>query len=292
MTQAVFWLNGRLLPAAEAVLPLTDHGLLYGDGVFEGIRFYHRRPFRLHAHLRRLELSARALMLDLPSSLETMTQAVNEVIGAFAEADGYIRLVVTRGCGSLGLDPAHCERPNLFLIADRISLTEEHQRRHGIRLITASTRRPGPTVLDPRIKSLNYLNNILAKLEARQAGADEAVLLNERGHVAEGTAENLFIVRSGEVRTPPVSDGALDGITRAIVLELCRQLGLGARECSLTPYDVHTADECFLCGTGAELLPVGSVDGRSLPDCPGPVSRRLQQAFVGVIESETAALST
>ncbi len=291
MTRPAFWLNGRILPAAEAVLPLTDHGLLYGDGVFEGIRFYNQTPFRLQPHLRRLELSARALMLDLPYSREAMSAAVSEAIEAFGEADGYIRLVVTRGSGSLGLDPTHCERPNLFLIADRISLTEAQQRRQGIRLITASTRRPGPTVLDPRIKSLNYLNNILGKLEARQAGADEALLLNERGYVVEGTAENLFIVRSGVLQTPPVSDGALDGITRGVVLELAREAGLEARERSLTPYDVHTADECFLCGTGAELLPVRSVDGRTLPDCPGPVSRRLQCAFDRLIQSETTTVA-
>ncbi len=288
MTQPVYWLNGRITPASEARLPLTDHGLLYGDGVFEGIRFYNRRAFRLHAHLQRLAGSARALMLDLPYSPEAMTSAVDEVIQGFDEADGYIRLVVTRGSGSLGLDPTRCQAPNLFLIADRMALADERQRRHGIALITASTRRPGPTVLDPRIKSLNYLNNILAKLEARHAGADEALLLNERGYVAEGTAENIFIARDGSLLTPPTSDGALDGITRGILLELARQQGIQVREASLTPYDVHTADECFLCGTGAELIPVREVDGRTLPHCPGPVVTGLQQAFGRLIESETA----
>ncbi len=288
MTQPVFWLNGRLTSAADAMLPLTDHGLLYGDGVFEGIRFYNHRPFRLQPHLQRLALSARALMLDLPYNMDAMTSAVNQVTAAFSEADGYIRLVITRGCGGLGLDPSHCARPNLFLIAERMALADESQRRNGIKLITASTRRPGPTVLDPRIKSLNYLNNILAKLEARQAGADEALLLNDRGYVAEGTAENIFIVRDGRLFTPPVSDGALDGITRAILLQLCQQLGLEAQERSLTPYDVHTADACFLCGTGAEIIPVRSVDGRSLPDCPGPIGMQLQQAFGRLIDTETA----
>ncbi len=290
MTQPVFWLNGRITSAAEALLPLTDHGLLYGDGVFEGIRFYNRTPFRLHAHLQRLTLSARALMLTLPFDLETMTAAVNEVIDAFNDTDGYIRLVATRGCGGLGLDPSHCEQSNLFLIADRMALTNEKQRQSGIKLITASTRRPGPTVLDPRIKSLNYLNNILAKLEARQAGADEALLLNDRGYVTEGTAENIFIARDGRLLTPPVSDGALDGITRGILLELCQQSGLEAQERSLTPYDVQTADACFLCGTGAEIIPVCSVDGRSLPHCPGPIGLQLQQAFGRLIELETGAV--
>lgn len=288
MNAPVYWLNGRLVSAAEAVIPLSDHGLLYGDGVFEGIRFYNGKPFRLGDHLERLELSARALMLDLPYRHAELETAVAVVIEAFGAGDGYIRLVVTRGPGSLGLDPAHCERPNLFLIADRVTLVAESKRHHGIELVTASTRRPGPTVLDPRIKSLNYLNNILAKLEARRAGADEALLLNERGYVAEGTAENIFIVRSGSLHTPPVSDGALDGITRGIVLELCRQEGIETRERSLAPYDVHTADECFLCGTGSELLPVRAVDGRQLACSPGPMTERIQNAFGKLIETETA----
>ncbi len=288
MTYPVFWLNGRIIPAAQAQLPLTDHGLLYGDGVFEGIRFYHRRPLRLQAHLLRLERSARALMLALPYSLDDLSAAVGEIIDAFGEPDGYIRLVATRGTGGLGLDPGRCERPNLFLIADRMTLADETGRNEGLRLVTASTRRPGPTTLDPRIKSLNYLNNILAKLEARQAGADEALLLNPQGYVVEGTAENLFIVRDGRLLTPPVSDGALDGITRGLVLELCESLGLSAGELSLTPYDVHTADEAFLCGTGAELLPVRSVDGREMARTPGPITRRIAQAFVALIRAECA----
>jgi branched-chain amino acid aminotransferase len=289
MCEPVYWLNGRIVEAAAAVVPLTDHGLLYGDGVFEGIRFYNGRPFRLAAHLERLELSARALMLDLPYGRDGLEAAVAETIEAFGAPDGYLRLVATRGPGSLGLDPGRCDRPNLFLIADKVALVAEGKRRRGIELVTASTRRPGPAVLDPRIKSLNYLNNILAKLEARRAGADEALLLNERGHVAEGTAENLFIVRGGCLHTPPVSDGALDGITRGIVLELCRQEGIETRERSLAPYDVHTADECFLCGTGAELLPVRAVDGRRMAHFPGPLTGRIQQAFRTLIETETAA---
>ncbi len=289
MSEPVYWLNGRLLPAAEAVLPLNDHGLLYGDGVFEGIRFYNHRPFRLHAHLQRLALSARALMLRLTYDLAQLEAAVEEVVAAFGAPDGYLRLVLTRGSGSLGLDPTHCERPNLFLIADHIVLTDESRRRSGISLITAATRRAGPSVLDPRIKSLNYLNNILAKLEARNAGADEALMLNAQGFVVEGTAENIFIARDECLYTPPVSDGALDGITRGVVLALCEQEGLTVKERSLTPYDIHTADECFLCGTGAELLPVRSVDGRPMGCSPGPISERIQRAFAGLIEAETSA---
>ncbi|MGD9163642.1 MAG: aminotransferase class IV [Chromatiales bacterium] len=288
MTEPVYWLNGRLASAAEAVLPLNDHGLLYGDGVFEGIRFFNGKPFRLHPHLERLALSAHALMLTIPIDRTALERAVAEVIAAFDGADGYIRLVLTRGPGGLGLDPGRCEKPSLFLIADSLSLVEPSQRERGIRLITASTRRPGPCVLDPRIKSLNYLNNILAKLEARHAGADEALLLNERGHVAEGTTENIFIARAGALFTPPLSDGALDGITRGMVLELCEQERLKVTEQSLTPYDIHTADECFLCGTGAELLPVQSVDGRRLAHTPGPVSERIRVAYRRLIETETA----
>jgi branched-chain amino acid aminotransferase len=291
MTDPVYWLNGCLASAAEAVVPLSDHGLLYGDGVFEGIRFYNGKPFRLHPHLLRLERSARALMLTLPYDRDALETAVSEVIKAFGAPEGYIRLVATRGPGSLGLDPIRCTRPNLFLIADHMALVTEEKRRVGLTLVTASTRRPGPTVLDPRVKSLNYLNNILAKLEARNAGADEALLLNAQGFVTEGTAENIFIARDGVLSTPPVSDGALDGITRGIVLALCEHAGLTTRERSLTPYDIHTADECFLCGTGAELLPVCSVDGRQMAQTPGPISEQIQQALQRLIETETSAES-
>jgi len=288
MIEPIYWLNGRLATSAEAVLPLNDHGLLYGDGVFEGIRFYNQTPFRLKPHLERLELSARALMLSLPYDRHQLEAAVSQVIQAYGAPNGYIRLVVTRGPGSLGLDPTHCERPNLFLIADRVALVTEEKRRIGIELVTTATRRSGPSVLDPRIKSLNYLNNILAKLEARNAGADEALLCNAQGFVTEGTAENIFIARAGTLFTPPVSDGALDGITRGIVLELCEQEGLETKERSLTPYDIHTADECFLCGTGAELLPVRSLDGRPMAYTPGPISKQIQQAFQRLIETETS----
>lgn len=286
MTEPVYWLNGRLVTGTDAGVPLNDHGLLYGDGVFEGIRFYNGRPLRLAAHLDRLESSARALMLKLPSRTE-LQAGVDAAITAFDQPEGYLRLVVTRGPGGLGLDPTQCEQPNLFIIADRVALAEDAKRRAGLDLITASTRRPGPTVLDPRIKSLNYLNNILARMEAYRAGADEAVLLNERGFVAEGSAENIFVVRNDRLLTPPVSDGALDGITRGIILELCREEGMEAAERSLTLYDIHTADECFLCGTGAEILPVRSVDGRRMKQSPGLLTRRLEGAFHRLVEEET-----
>ena len=286
MTDPIYWLNGQLRPAAEARLPINDHGLLYGDGIFEGIRFYRRKPFRLAPHLDRLEASARALLLKLPYDRAAIERAVAECIAAFAEPDGYLRLVVTRGSGPMSLDPGGCATPNLFLIAERVAMVSAEKRRAGIEMITAATRRPGPTVLDPRIKSLNYLNNILAKLEARHAGADEALLLNDRGQVTEATAENLFLVREGILYTPPVSDGALDGITRRLVLELCAAEGIEVRERSLTPYDIHTGEECFLCGTGAELIPVRALDGRPLGEATGPLYLRLQTAFTRLIEQE------
>jgi branched-chain amino acid aminotransferase len=287
MTEPVYWLNGRCLPASQAALPLNDHGVLYGDGIFEGIRFYHRRPFQLEQHLQRLQHSARVLMLSLPYSMMQIAGAIDEVIAAFDEAEGYIRLVVTRGAGSLGLDPARCEHPNLFILTEQLALVSEAKRRTGIDLITASTRRPGPDVLDPRVKSLNYLNNILARLEARQAGVDEALMLNGEGRVAEASAENLFIVQNGVVSTPPVSDGALQGITRGTLLKLGQETGLAMTERSLTRYDVYTADECFLSGTGAGIIPVRSLDGRLLAQSPGPITQRLTTVYQQRIEQQT-----
>jgi len=275
----LYWLNGRLRPEREAVIPVMDHGLLYGDGVFEGIRFYHRRPFRLAAHLQRLMDSCTAIRLTLPYSRERLTEAVDEIIGTFPGENGYLRLMVTRGTGPMGLDPAGCTRPNVILIATRLEMVHPNLRREGIRLIIAATRRLPADGLDPRIKSLNYLNHILARMEATRAGAQEAVLLNGLGRVTEGSAENLFIVRDGALATPRPVDGALAGITRGLVLELASELDIPAREAPLTPYDLYTADECFLTGTGAELIPVREVDGRPLRHCPGPVFSTLAKAF-------------
>ncbi|MET0050290.1 MAG: branched-chain-amino-acid transaminase [Candidatus Thiodiazotropha sp.] len=288
MTKPAYWLNGHCVDARDAVLPLNDHGLLYGDGIFEGIRFYQGVPFRQGQHLRRLEDSAQALMMTLPYSLERIAEAIDEIISEFAAPEGYLRLVVTRGPGGLGLDPTLCTRPSLFIIAEQMALVSEAKRRDGINLVTATTRRVDSTMLDPRIKSLNYLNNILARLEAHQAGADEALMLNPQGYVAEGSAENLFIVRDGALCTPPVSDGALDGITRGALMELARDSDLPMTERSLTRYDVYTADECFLTGTGAGLMPVRSLDGRTLKHTPGPYTRQLQQAYQRLIDWETS----
>jgi len=278
-TRPVCWMNGALTPIEDARLSVFDHGLLYGDGVFEGIRFYRGRAFRLDAHLDRLLRSAHALHLTVPYDRRALAEAVSQTIDAFARPDGYLRLVVTRGEGRLGLDPVSCARANVFIIADELSLVSDTTREVGARLIVAATRRLAPDGLDPRIKSLNYLDHILARMEANNAGADEAILLNAQGRVAEGTADNIFIVRDGVLLTPPSSDGALEGITRAVVLELAAQQKIPAREASLAPYDLYTADEGFLTGTGAELIPVREVDGRRLRRSPGPIFRRLRRAF-------------
>ncbi len=279
MNRGVCWIDGRVQPLAEARVPVTDHGLLYGDGVFEGIRFYAGTPFLLEEHLQRLRNSARAISLDIPWNNESLSSIMAEVIDAFDGEDGYLRLIVTRGDGPLGIDPAPCRTPRLIVIASRLEMVDPATRTRGIRLVTAATRRLPPDGLDPRIKSLNYLNHILARIEANRAGADEAVLLNDQGRVAEGTADNLFIVRNGCLLTPPVIDGALPGITRALILKLASDMGIEAREQSLAPYDLHTADECFLTGTGAELIPVREIDGRMAKACPGPVFQRCHRAF-------------
>ena len=283
----LYWINGRLRPEQEAVLPVTDHGLLYGDGIFEGIRFYHRHPFRLAAHLQRLADSAAAIQLTLPCSQARLVEAVNEIIDAFPKENGYLRLMLTRGSGPLGLDPAACRQPNTILIASQLEMASPKQRREGIKLVVATTRRQSADGLDPRIKSLNYLNAILARMDASRAGAQEAVLLNPQGRVAEGSAENLFIVRDGRLSTPRPIDGALAGVTRRVVLELAEALNIPAREAPLTPYDLYTADECFLSGTGAELIPVREVDGRPLRHCPGAIFSMLSHAFQQQIKQET-----
>lgn len=285
-TRAVCWLNGHIVAPESATVSVFDHGLLYGDGVFEGIRFYRGQAFRLQAHLERLLLSARAIALKIPYSLGDLSQAVNDTIAAAPEADGYLRLVVTRGVGPLGLDPSRCHSPSVFIIADRLSLVSARVREEGAKVIIAATRRLGPDGLDARIKSLNYLNHILARMEASHAGADEAILLNAAGRVTEGSADNVFIVRKGELLTPPVIEGALDGITRQVVLELAQSLGITVKQEPLAPYDLYTADECFLTGTGAELIPVAEVDNRPLRCCPGSVYTELARSFKALVYRE------
>jgi len=277
--EAICWMDGRIRPARESSVPVMDHGLLYGDGIFEGIRFYHGQPLLLQEHLLRLQHSARALLLELPCTQQQLVQAIMDSIEAYQGQHGYIRLIVTRGSGPLGIDPYHCHRSRLIIIVDGLSMVSLEKRQQGVRCIIASTRRLPADGLDARIKSLNYLNHILARIEAVRAGADEALLLNHQGKLTEGTADNVFIVKQQQLLTPPCSDGALAGITRASILQLATDIGLDVAEATLAPYDLYTADECFLTGTGAELIPVREIDGRKLTYCPGPVYNELSTAY-------------
>jgi branched-chain amino acid aminotransferase len=281
------WMNGRITDAADARVSIFDHGLLYGDGVFEGIRFYGGRPFRLEAHLARLERSAAAIELDVPYARGDLRAAIDAVVARAGAPDGYLRLLVTRGEGDLGLDPRSCKRPTTVVAAAPLRVFDAAEA--GVSVIVASTRQAPADVLDPRIKSLNYLNRLLARLEAIRAGADEAFTLNARGQLAEGTTDNVFLVRDGVLLTPPASDGALEGITREVVLALAADLGIPAHESSLGTYDLRAAGEAFLVGTGAGLVAIRSIDGRPLASCPGPIFERIRAAFEALVRRETAA---
>lgn len=282
------WVNGQLVPAEQASVSVFDHGFLYGDGIFEGVRFYNKRAFRLPLHLKRLQRSAAALQLKLPSE-EVFTQAVYAVIEASDLQDGYLRIIATRGVGVLGINPATCKDPGVIVIADQLQMVSDAERAKGIRAIITSTRRSQPDRLDPRIKSLNYLTSIFARMEANFAGVEEGILLNDRGCVAEGTAENIFIMRDGELLTPAPTEGALSGITRGTVLDLAKELAIPTKETVLTPYDLYCADECFFTGTGARLIPVREIDGRTIKTCPGEAYTRLAAAFAELVQRETAA---
>ncbi|MGB1110610.1 MAG: branched-chain-amino-acid transaminase [Gammaproteobacteria bacterium] len=288
MSDLLCWMNGEVMPAEQANINVLDHGLLYGDGVFEGIRFYNGKALRLRDHMRRLLDSAKAIAMVSPLSLEELEAAAEQTIAACPSSDGYLRPVMTRGVGSLGIDPASCSNSGFFIIAGPLRMIDPEQRRAGAKVITAATRRLGADGLDPRIKSLNYLNAILARLEAKNAGADEALLLNRQGRIAEGSVDNIFIVKNGTLLTPPLSEGALGGITRAIIIELAQRHEWAFEERPLTAYDVYTADEALLCGTGAELIPVASLDGRELPQAPRPFFDRIQTAFEALVAEECA----
>lgn len=274
------WLDGRLVDRADAKVSVFDHGLLYGDGVFEGIRAYNGRIFRCDDHLERLFQSAKAIRLTIPQSSEQLRAAIQQTIEANDLRDCYIRLVVTRGVGTLGLSPIRCERPSIFIITDLLELYPREMYEKGTAVITASVIRNHPDALSPRVKSLNYLNNILAKLEALDAGVPEAIMLNHEGNVAECTADNIFIVRQGQAQTPTTSDGILEGVTRRVIFELCDQLKIPCSEKTLRRHDLYVADECFLTGTGAEVIPVTRIDGRPIgTGQPGSITRTLVDAF-------------
>ncbi len=274
------WIDGQLVDESEAKVSVFDHGLLYGDGVFEGIRMYHNRIFKLREHIERLYWSAKAILLEVPMTPEELTRACVETCKANGLRDGYIRLIVTRGKGTLGLDPRRCPKPSVIIIAATIQLYPEKYYQEGLTIVTVPTTRNLVNSVNPAIKSLNYLNNILARIEANNAGVEEAILLNTDGFVAECTGDNVFIVHKGRLLTPPLSAGALYGITRGTVLDAARDLGIPTGEPQLTRYDVYIADEMFLTGTAAEMVPVVKVDGRVIGDGkPGPVTLRLLQAF-------------
>jgi branched-chain amino acid aminotransferase len=274
------WIDGNLVDKIDAKVSVYDHGLLYGDGVFEGIRAYNGRIFELEAHLERLYLSAKSIRLDIPLTREQFAAAIEQTIRINNFTDCYIRAVVTRGAGDLGIDPNKSPKATVFIITDVIAVYPQELYEKGIAVITASVIRTHPNSLSPRVKSLNYLNNILAKIEANDAGVPEAVMLNHEGNVAECTADNIFIVRKERIYTPRPVDGALEGITRATILRLCQNLNIPAEETVLQRHDLYTADECFLTGTGAEIMPVTMVDKRTVgPGHRGPITRQLTDAF-------------
>ena len=274
------YIDGKYRSERDAKVSVFDHGLLYGDGVFEGIRAYHGRVFKLKEHTDRLFCSAKAILLEIPMSHAALVKATVETCRANKLRDGYIRLVVTRGVGTLGLNPRTCKKPSVIIIADKIQLYPPEYYERGLDIVTVPTTRNLHSALNPAIKSLNYLNNILAKIEANNAGVEEAVMLNAEGFVAECTGDNLFIVKNRALFTPPLSAGALYGITRQTVIELAEEAGLKVSEPNLTRYDLFNADECFLTGTGAELIPVVKIDGRFIgTGNPGPITRRLEEDY-------------
>src|SRR5476651_2728829 len=274
------YLDGKFVDDAEAKVSVFDHGLLYGDGVFEGIRLYGGNIFRLDEHLERLEYSAKAILLKLPHTRAEISELTCETCRQNGLTDAYIRLVVTRGVGDLGLAPWLCPKPTTFCIASKISLYPKEYYDNGLAIVTVPTRRIGPAALPPTIKSLNYVNNILGKIEAKQFGALEAIMLNEQVYLAECTADNVLIVHKGEIITPGASQGALKGVTRGSMFTIARDIGVPIREADMTRYDVWCADECFLTGTGAEVIPVVKLDGREIGrGKPGPITQRVLASF-------------
>jgi len=274
------YIDGKFYGERDAKISVFDHGLLYGDGIFEGIRAYNGRVFRLKEHIDRLFFSAKAILLTIPATRDDLTGTIYETLKANGLEDSYIRVVVTRGTGPLGLDPTHCSDPQVIVITDHISLYSKEIYRNGLEIVTVSTQRSHPAALSPRIKSLNYLNNILAKIEGLQAGCVEALMLNHKGELAECTGDNIFLVRGGQLLTPPNEACILEGVTREAVIELAREAGIAVFETPLTKHDLYIADECFLTGTAAEIVPVVKVDSRTIGDgVPGPIALDLSERF-------------
>jgi branched-chain amino acid aminotransferase len=274
------YINGQFFDKEQATVSVYDHGLLYGDGVFEGIRIYNGKVFKHKEHIDRLYESAKHILLEIPLSPAEMTKAVEDTVKENKKVEGYIRLIVTRGPGNLGLDPRSCQ-PNVIVIVDDISLYPKDLYENGLKIVTASLIRNHPNALNPRIKSLNYLNNILAKIEAIRAGCLEALMLNHKGEVAECTGDNVFIIEAGVLKTPPKDAGILEGVTRNVVLELAAKLGIPTQEVTMTRHDIYTADECFLTGSAAEVIAVTECDGRVIGSGKqGPVTKQLRDSFI------------
>ena len=280
------YISGKLYNKEDAKISVYDHGLLYGDGVFEGLRSYGGKVFRLEEHLDRLYESAKAIWLEIPMAKEALGKAINDTVKVNKIDDGYIRAVVTRGAGTLGLDPNRTSDPQIIIIADKIALYPPEMYEQGLDIVTVSVIRNHPAALSPRIKSLNYLNNILAKIEGLRAGCVEAMMLNHKGEVAECTGDNIFLIRKGELLTPPIEAGILEGVTRNAVMELAVESGITVREVPLTKHDVYVADECFLTGTAAEVIPVVKVDNRTIgTGKPGPITHDLREKFFKLARS-------
>ena len=280
------YIDGEFFPEGEAKISVFDHGLLYGDGVFEGIRFYKDRVFRLDEHIERIYDSAKAILLEIPLTPEELTKAVIDTIAKNDLHDGYVRLVVTRGVGGLGLSPYRCEKASIVVIASSITLYPPEMYENGLTMATCSTRRPRHDTLSPAVKSLNYLSNVMAKVEALATGAEEGVMLNAEGYVAECTGDNIFIVKKGHVYTPTLASGSLYGITRQVVIELVEAAGLPLKEIEMARYDLYTADELFLTGTAAEVVPVSEYDKRKIGDgTVGPITTRLMSDFRNLVET-------
>lgn len=288
MTTTTIWIDGQYHDRDHAKVSVFDHGLLYGDGVFEGIRAYDGRLFRLREHLERLYDSAKAIALEIPMSIDELTRVTQEALARSAISNAYLRHIVTRGVGDLGLDPRNCPKATVIIIVDTIKLFPADRLATGLVVVTAGTPIPQRESLSPRVKSLNYLAHIMAKLEGINAGADEVLMLDSGGTVAEGSGQNIFVVKRGVLRTPPPFAGILQGVTRDAVIELARGFGMDVREELLNRYDVYVADEAFFTGTASELVPIRSVDGRRIGtgELPGPVTMRLQGAFQELVRRE------
>ena len=278
------YLDGLIVDEADAKVSVFDHGLLYGDGVFEGIRFYNHRVFRLEEHIRRLYDSAKSILLTIPLTPQEMIAATCATIRANGLVDGYIRLVITRGVGPMGLSPYKCPKASVIIIVDTISLYSEEAYANGLTMATCSSRRPSHDILSPQVKSLNYLNNVMAKVEALQAGAEEGLILNDLGLVAECTGDNVFVIRDGFITTPPITAGALPGITRAAVIDIAKELSIPLAERDLSRHDIYTCDECFLTGTAAEVIAATKLDQRVLgTGKPGPITQKIIARFREIV---------